>query len=113
MPGSRYIEKVVFQILRGIALIGLVGLLTLSCATVLDILLRWLFNSPIFGLDDVYGLFVSVIMASCFPLCIYSRGNVTVRAFGMLFGKRGNDILDIVGNVVTLMVANHGIPEVV
>ncbi len=89
---------------RAIALFGLALLLLLASATVLDVLLRWLFNSPIIGLVDTHSLFMALILASCFPLCIYKRGNVTIRFIGNIMGSRVKNILDAFGNLVTLII---------
>ena len=98
------IEGAASRVTRVIALIGLVGLLALATATVLDVLLRWLFNSPIVGLNDTHSLFTALIIASCFPLCIHRRGNITIRFIGNMFGPRVNHILDALGNLVTLII---------
>lgn len=98
------LEKTATRVTRAIALIGLVGLLALASATVLDVLLRWIFNSPIVGLNDTHSLFTALIIVSCFPLCIYRRGNITIRFVGNIFGPRVNHILDAFGNLVTLII---------
>lgn len=97
------IEKGISMLTRAIALFGLALLLLLASATVLDVLLRWLFNSPIVGLVDTHSLFMALILASCFPLCIYKRGNVTIRFVGNILGSRVKNILDAFGNFVTLI----------
>jgi TRAP-type C4-dicarboxylate transport system permease small subunit len=66
--------------------------------------MRWLFNSPIVGLNDTHSLFTALIIASSFPLCIYRRGNVTIRFVGNLFGPRVSNILDAFGNLVTFVI---------
>ena len=100
----RRVEKVTSMLTRAIALIGLALLLLLAIGTVLDVLLRWLFNSPIVGLGDTYSLFMALILASCFPLCIYNRGNVTIRFIGNALGPRARNIFDAFGNLVTLLI---------
>ena len=97
-------ERISSMITRGIALIGLALLLLIASATVLDVLLRWLFNNPIVGLADTYSLFMAMILASCFPLCIYNRGNVTIRFLGNILGPRGKNILDAFGNLITMII---------
>jgi TRAP-type C4-dicarboxylate transport system permease small subunit len=104
MPILEKIEKTASRVTRAIALIGLVGLLALASATVLDVLLRWIFNSPIVGLNDTHSLFTAFIIASCFPLCIYRRGNISIRFIGNIFGPRVNHILDAFGNLVSLII---------
>ena len=98
------LEKMATRITRVIALIGLAGLLALASATVLDVLMRWIFNSPIVGLNDTHSLFTALIIASCFPLCIYRRGNITIRFVGNFFGARVRNILDAFGNLVTFII---------
>ena len=97
-------ERVTTRVTRAIALIGLTGLLLLASATVLDVLLRWLFNNPIVGLNDTYSLFTALVLASCFPLCIYKHGNITIRFLGKIFGPRVKDLLDIFGSLLTLII---------
>lgn len=104
MPFFEHLERSVTRITRAIALIGLAGLLLLASATVLDVLLRWLFNRPIVGLNDTHSLFTAIILASCFPLCIYKGGNITIRFAGKIFGPRVQDILDVFGNLLTLVI---------
>ncbi|MFH1488346.1 MAG: TRAP transporter small permease, partial [Pseudomonadota bacterium] len=69
-----------------------------------DVLLRWLFNHPIVGLNDTYSLFTSLTIASCFPICIYNDGNITIRFLGKIFGSRVKDILDVFGSLLTLII---------
>jgi TRAP-type C4-dicarboxylate transport system permease small subunit len=104
MLSLEQIENVTTRITRAIALIGLTGLLLLALATVLDVLLRWLFNRPIVGLNDTHALFTALVISSCFPICIYKGGNITIRFIGGLFGKRVKNILDIFGGLLTLLV---------
>ena len=104
MSSFEQIDRAVKRFTRMIALIGLVGLLTLALATVLDVMLRWIFNSPIVGLNDTYSLFAALIIASCLPLCIYRRGNITIRFVGNIFGERATNVLDAFGGLVSLII---------
>ena len=97
-------EKTTTRVTRAIALIGLTGLLLLASATVLDVLMRWIFNRPIVGLNDTHSLFTALVISSCFPLCIYKGGNITIRFMGSLFGKRAKNILDVFGSLLTLII---------
>lgn len=98
------IEGAVTRLPRLIALIALVGLLALALATVLDVLLRWMFSAPISGLRDTYQLVVGVIIASCFALCTAQRGHITVRFLGRLLGTRWQYSLEAFGNLFTALV---------
>ena len=89
------------RVSRAIALIGLAGLLVLALATVLDVLLRWVFNSPIVGLNDTYAMFAAIVIASSFPLCIAQRGNITIRFLGKFLGSCASNLFEAFGNLVT------------
>ena len=97
-------EKTTTRVTRAIALIGLTGLLLLASATVLDVLMRWIFNRPIVGLNDTHSLFTALVISSCFPLCIYKGGNITIRFMGSLLGQRVKNILDVFGSLLTLVI---------
>ena len=104
MSSFKRIEDITGRVSRAIALIGLAGLLLLASATVLDVFMRWLFNRPIVGLNDTYSLFTALVIASCFPLCIFNNGNITIRFIGNIIGPKTKAVLDVIGNLVTLII---------
>lgn len=87
---------------RMIALAGFAGLLVVAGATMLDVVLRWLFNRPIKGLIDVTELAVVVVLAACFPVVIAQRGNITIRFLGAAAGPRVARWLDAFGSLALL-----------
>jgi len=97
-----HLERSIIRVSRMIGLVGLIGLLVLAFATVLDVFLRWIFNSPITGVRDAGALLVAVAVAASFSVCIAERGNITIRFIGNLLGQRWRDSLDIFGNMVML-----------
>lgn len=98
------IERAIIRLSGMIALIGLAGLLALAFATILDISMRWLFNSPITGVRDASSLFLAVIIVSCLPACIAERGNITIRFLGNTLGPRWRYSFEVFGHLVMLMV---------
>ena len=104
MSSFKRIEDITGHVSRAIALIGLAGLLLLASATVLDVFMRWLFNRPIVGLNDTYSLFTALVIASCFPLCIFNNGNITIRFIGNIIGPKTKAVLDCLGSLVTLVI---------
>lgn len=104
MTFQGHFESLTGKISQVIALIGLTGLLGLAFATVLDVLLRWLFNAPIAGVRDLSSLFIAIVIAASFPVCITERSNITIRFLGSALGPRCREILDLFGNAVTLVV---------
>ena len=89
---------------RWVALLGLAGLLTLAFATVLDVFLRWIFNSPITGVRDAASLFVAIVISCALPICMAERRNITIRFLGKILSPRWKDILEVFGNLFTLII---------
>lgn len=87
---------------RRVAYIGLIGLLLVAIATMVDVLLRWLFNSPIEGYEDVTRLLFSIIIASCFPALLLQQRNITIRFLGKALGPRATLWLEALGSLATL-----------
>jgi len=97
-------EWATIRVSRLVALLGLFGLLILALAIVLDVLLRWIFNSPITGVRDASIVFISVIIASCFALCKAERNHITIRFLGNALGSRVRDAFEAFGHLVTWIV---------
>ena len=97
------LEALAAKISRMLSLIGLLGLIGLSMATIADVLMRWLFNDPIVGVRDTYSLFLGIILASCFPLLMAERSNITIRFLGNLLGRRAGKVLDLFGGLLTMV----------
>ena len=86
---------------RRVAFIGLVGLLIVAVVTMIDVLLRWLFNSPIEGYEDITQLLFALIIASCFPAGLLQGRNITIRFLGKALGQRGHLWLEAIGAIAT------------
>ena len=85
-----------------LAIGGLAGLTLTALAIVVDVLLRFFFNSPMTGLWDVAGLISAVSIAAFFPLSFISGSHISIRAFGSMIGERWERSLDIFAAAVTL-----------
>ncbi|NQV54724.1 MAG: TRAP transporter small permease [Rhodospirillales bacterium] len=86
---------------RWFAFLGLIGLVALALITITDVLMRWLFNSPIDGVADVGRLIVAVVIASFFPVAIAERHHVSIGFLGNLVGPQGAAWLDTLAALVT------------
>ena len=87
-----------------IALVGALAILGLAAAIVVDVLMRWLFNAPILGVDDLGKYNLAVIVASFFPICLIGRHFVTIRFLGRAIGPLRELWLESFGALVTLSV---------
>lgn len=87
------------------ALAGLAvfGLLILAAVTTGDILMRYLFATPIRGLTDLTMVAAAALLAACMPHVVASRGNISVDFVGRSLGTHALKALNFFGAVVTAL----------
>ena len=90
------------QVSQAMALVGFFGLLVLAVMTTLDVLSRWLFAAPIYGVNDVSAIVMAMVIAACLPANLAARQNITVEFLGNMLRPRAKAALDGFGGVVTL-----------
>lgn len=86
---------------RWLALIGLIGMVVVALVIIADVLLRWLFNSPVDGVAEVSRLIVAVAIASFFPMALADRHHISIEFLGAWLGPRAQVWLDLLAHVVT------------
>jgi len=84
-----------------LALAAVIGLLLLALATALDVLLRYVFASPIRGFVDIASLAGAVLLAACFPYVLVVRANISVDVLGRRLGSGFKTALDRFSALVT------------
>lgn len=90
------------RIANALAGAGVAGLLVIALGTVIDVLLRWLFNAPLQGLEDVSGLLIVFVLAAFFPAVLIGRGNVAITLLGRLAGPKLERVLEVFAHGMTL-----------
>jgi TRAP-type C4-dicarboxylate transport system permease small subunit len=98
------LEGATIRATRVIALIGLAALLILAIITMADVAMRWLFNQPITGVEDLAKLVVAIAIAASIPAVLASRQNITIRFIGRALGRRAELIFEIFGSILVLVV---------
>ncbi len=88
---------------RALAVFGALALLVIATMTMIDILLRWIANSPIKGLNDINALAAPLVIATCFPLVLASRQNIVIRFLGDAAGKSYSRWLEALGSAALLV----------
>lgn len=96
-PWSARVERAA----AGLALAAVIGLLLLALATALDVLLRYVFSSPLRGFVDIASLAGAVLLAACFPYVLVVRSNISVDVLGRRLGGGFKTALDRFAAVVT------------
>ena len=89
---------------NGVALIGAVGILLIASLIVFDVAMRWLFNAPILGVDDISKFSFAVVISCFFPTGLVDGHFVTIRFLGKALGNLGSLWLEVVGATATLFV---------
>ncbi len=63
---------------RRIAVVAVAGMLVISVLTIVDVLLRWLANSPIPGFYELSQLIIAIVITASFPAALAARNNLTI-----------------------------------
>lgn len=88
---------------RWAALLGFLLLIAAACTTVISAFMRWSFNMPIEGWDDLSHLVYAVVIVACFPAGLLQGHNVTIRFLGSALGRRATHWLEWFGALATLV----------
>jgi TRAP-type C4-dicarboxylate transport system permease small subunit len=83
------------------AVFGMLALVAFLLMTNVDVLMRWLFNSPVNGVSDLGPLIVAVVTAAFFPFVLAERYHVSIGFFGALLGPRARLWLEALAALVT------------
>ena len=86
------------------AVLGLICLLSMSAAILADALMRTLFNSPIYGLNDLLEILTPVIVVSCFPVTLATMQNISIRFLGRWLKPRAGQLVELFGQFAALLV---------
>ncbi len=86
-----------------LALLGFSGLLILSIMVVLDILLRWVADYPLKGVNDVSAVVMAVVIAACIPQSLLIKQSIVVDVLGKMLGRRFNLLLNAFASLAVLV----------
>jgi TRAP-type C4-dicarboxylate transport system permease small subunit len=99
----KHLEQRSTALSRSIAVVGLIGLITVTLVIIADVLLRWLFSAPIDGLNEVLHLIYAIIMTSFFPTALIDKSHITIRFVGNWLGPKVSNALDAFGEFMTFL----------
>jgi TRAP-type C4-dicarboxylate transport system permease small subunit len=88
---------------RALALIGFTGLLVLALMTTSDVLMRWLFQAPLQGVNDVISVVMAVVISACIPANLAMKQNIRVEVFGAVAGPRLKAALEAFSSLLTFI----------
>ncbi len=79
-------------------------IMIIALAVCFDVIMRWLFNSPVLWVADLNRYNYAVAIAAFFPLCMAGKRFIVVRALGGAFGPKVSNGLEVFGDFCTLLV---------
>ena len=93
--------RTVTKISWALAIIGITGLVVLSCSIAADVIMRYCFNAPITGVRDLLSLFIAVCVGLTMPVLLLKEGNIAVDFIVLVVGKKIGSILAVLANILT------------
>lgn len=97
----RMLEKLCWVL----ALIGAAVLLALALTTVISVLGRYLFNTPVSGDFEIVEIGCAIAVACFLPYCQLRQGNVIVDLFTLKAPQAFKNILDAIGCILLTIMA--------
>jgi tripartite ATP-independent transporter DctM subunit len=102
-PIAERLEKLCIAFTRPIAFIGVLGMLIVASATVVDVLMRWLANTAITALNEITALVFAVAVAACIPAGLASGVNLRIDLLARWLTGRVAAWLDALGALLLLL----------
>src|SRR6185312_8842273 len=101
-PWLARLEHICVLATRPVASIGVAGMLLGAAATVLDVLLRWFFNSPLPALNEVIAMLFAVAITATLPAGLANKVNLRIDLLTRFMTRRLGLWLDAIGGVFLL-----------
>lgn len=86
-----------------LALVGFAGLLILAMMVTLDILLRFFFDYPLQGVNDVSAVVMAVVIAACIPQCLMLKQNISIEVLGSVSPRPVQLLLNLFASLAVLL----------
>ncbi len=97
------IERLLFIFSRCVGLCGLSILLLLAVFIIIDIVIRWLLNTPYEGVGDISRVLLPIIISSCFPIGLLQHRHVTIRFLGKSLGPHWEAWFNLFGGICLVL----------
>lgn len=89
---------------RGLAVVCGGLILALTGLTVLDVILRYVFNAPVSGAFELTEVMLAALIFAALPLTTDRDGHVTVEIIDTALPHRGRKVMRLIGDVVSAAV---------
>lgn len=102
-----WIDKQLGRLTGLFALIGSIGVVGLMAIIIVGVFWRYMLGDPIFGIDDLSKLVLSIVAAAAVAYGARNNAHVSVNVIGIFWGRKVTRITDAVmrGLAVAILVA--------
>jgi TRAP-type C4-dicarboxylate transport system permease small subunit len=97
------VEKITDWFIRVLRIAGGLALVGMMMLTVVDVILRRVFNSPIFGSVDIVGFMAVIVLACAMPYTHSQRGHVGVNLLVQRLSSRTQAAIDSITSLISLV----------
>ena len=97
------LDERIMLVTQRVAFVGVLAMLVVAFVQVTDVMLRWLFNNPISGLNEVIGLGIGVAVAATFPAGAAQRVNLTIDLLGSVINAKVLAWLKVFASLLLLL----------
>lgn len=94
------------------AILGGIALFTLAGVTIFSVFYRYVLRDPIFGIEDVSTMTMTLVVAGSIVWAAANQGHVSVNVLPMVLGRGASRVTDLLGRVVSfaiLAIASYGL----
>ena len=94
------------------ALLGGIALFTLAAVTIVSVFFRYVLRDPIFGIEDVSTMSMTIVVAASVTWAAANKGHVSVNVLPMVMGRNLSRFTDLAARLVgfaILCVASYGL----
>jgi tripartite ATP-independent transporter DctM subunit len=94
------LEKILGDLSRPIAFIGVLGMLIVAGVTMFDVLARWLVSGGVPALNEIISMTFAVAVAACIPCGLAQRVSLKIDLFENAIRGNWRLVIDVMGDVL-------------
>jgi TRAP-type C4-dicarboxylate transport system permease small subunit len=105
--------KASMQVIDIVGFLSLVTLVVMMCITTADVILRYLFDSPIMGSFELTEILMVSMAGLSLAWCTLKSGHIRVDIITNMFSKKTNKSIDIINYIITAALCGFVVPALI
>ena len=102
MPMLKWMENQLGRLAGLFSLIGAISIIALMSVTVVAVFWRYILNSPIFGIEDISTMTLTVVVAAAIAYAAHQNAHVSVNVIKFFCGRAVTRITDAVTRILCI-----------